>query len=52
MPDLPAVITVYARSWVKVAERTGEGAKEDSGKEKGRESNQFWTKNFLSLSFL
>lgn len=50
MPDLPAVITAYACSWVKVAERTREGAKEDSRKEKGRESNQFWTKNFLSLS--
>lgn len=54
MPDLPAVITAYSCSWVKVAEgmgeETGEGAKEDSGKEKGRESNQFWTKNFLSLS--
>lgn len=28
----------------------GEGVKEDKGKEKGRESNHFGTKNFLSIS--
>lgn len=47
--DLTVVITSSALSWVKVAERMGEGEEEDKGKEKGRESNHFWTKNFLSI---
>lgn len=47
-----AVITACGSSWVKVAERMGKGVKEDDGKEKERESNHFWTKNFLSISSL
>lgn len=50
LQDLTAVITACALSWVKVSERMGEGVKEDDGKEKGRASNHFWTKNFLSVS--
>ena len=30
----------------------GEAKKEDDEKEKERESNHFWTKNFLSISSL
>ena len=47
-----AIITVCALLWVKVAERMGEAKKEDDEKEKERESNHFWTKNFLSISSL
>lgn len=44
-----AVTAAWALPWVRGAEGGGPGVTEDSGKEKGRGSNHFRTKNFLSL---
>ena len=46
---LTAVLAACTLPWVKGAEGLAAGVAEDSGKEKGRESNHFGTKNFLSL---
>lgn len=52
MPDLPAVITVYVHSWVKVTERTGEGERRTVGRRKGGREICFGLRIFFdSLSF-